>query len=479
MPFQAGEIVGGKYEIIKVIGVGNIGFVVAARRTELGDEVALKFLRSDYAANDDLVARFAREARISVSLRSEHVARVFDVGRLSNGTPFIVMERLEGRDLSRVVAEHGALPPALAIEYVLQTCEALATAHAKGVIHRDIKPENLFLTRTTHGTEIIKVVDFGISKLALTGSVIENAGPLVATMAALGSPLYMSPEQIRACPNLDTRADIWALGCVLYELLTGKAAFDAPSIMQICAMVLESNPAPIERVNPSLASELGLAVTRCLAKDPAARFQSVADLAIALRPFAPDHARILAQRCSYVLKGAVRARLDSVEPDMQPPNPTGSGGGLAVSIAPQASVVDVGPEVSFRPVLKWKRAAFAVVAVGILAGFIAVRRSSDTETSGTRETGSKRVLPPVATATVPSASPVVEDPMAPLAPAVIAPIPSASTERPRTDRSNGERPRFERPNVIRTSPAKSAPPKEKADVATPHHGTESEPDVGF
>src|SRR5258706_5220956 len=238
MPFRAGDVVGGKYEIRKLIGVGNIGYVVSALRTELGDEVALKFLRPELTTNHDLVARFAREARFAVRIKSEHVACVFDVGSLTSGVPFIVMERLEGRDLSRVLSEKGRLPPEVALEYALQACEALASAHANGIVHLDLKPENLFLARLLDGRSIIKVLDFGISKVALTGS-FDNTVPLVRTIASLGSPVYMSPEQIRASKDIDARADIWAMGCVLYELLAGRSAFDAPSLMQICAMILE------------------------------------------------------------------------------------------------------------------------------------------------------------------------------------------------------------------------------------------------
>jgi serine/threonine-protein kinase len=263
--------------------------------------------------------------------------------------------------------------------------------------------------------------------------------------------------------------------------LAGKAAFDAPSLMQICAMILESKPAPLERFAPAIAPGLERVVARCLEKDPAARFQNVADLAVALRPFAPEHARILAQRCSYVLNSAARAKLDSVEPDLAPASSNGSGGGLAVSIAPKAAVVDDAQEVSFRPVFRWKRAVFPAMAVGMLAGWFVVRRSSDAETLRTRETGSERRLSPIVTAAPPPASPVVEVPVAVHpTPTVLAPIPTASTEPPRPVRPSGDRPRSERRNTNHATPAKSGSTKEKAEPTTPSHTpTDSEPDVGF
>jgi serine/threonine-protein kinase len=242
--------VGGKYEIQSLIGVGCIGFVVAARRTDLGDEVALKFLRPEYSADRDLVQRFAREARFTARIKSEHVARVFDVGSLADGAPYIVMERLEGVDLRSHVIETGPLSTEVAVDFVLQACEALAGAHANSIIHRDIKPENLFLTRLVDGTSVVKVLDFGVSKLALTG-IAHKTVPLVNTIAPVGSPLYMSPEQVRTSADVDARSDIWALGCVLYELLTATPAFDAPSLMQICAMILKESP-PLRTVSPGV-----------------------------------------------------------------------------------------------------------------------------------------------------------------------------------------------------------------------------------
>ncbi|HMJ14702.1 MAG TPA: serine/threonine-protein kinase, partial [Polyangiaceae bacterium] len=167
---REGSIVGGKYEVLGLLGDGGMGFVVAARHLELGEVVALKFLRPEALKNPELVARFAREARASAKIKSEYVARVFDVGTLPDGAPFIVMEHLEGEDLSAVLETRGALPVKVAVEYVMQVCEALAAAHALGIVHRDIKPENLFLARRSQGIDVVKVLDFGISKLALTGS---------------------------------------------------------------------------------------------------------------------------------------------------------------------------------------------------------------------------------------------------------------------------------------------------------------------
>src|SRR3954470_23999068 len=260
MPFQPGEVLTGKYEVQALLGVGGIGFVVSAQHIDLGEKVALKFLRPDALTNPEAVGRFAREARASVQIKSEHVARVFDVGHLPDGSPFIVMEYLEGNDLGALLDERGPLPIKLAVEYVLQACQALAAAHSRGVVHRDVKPENLFLERRTQGLDVIKVLDFGISKVALTGSSFESRHPLAQTTMAMGSPTYMSPEQIRASQDIDSRTDIWSLGCVLYELLTGKPAFDAPSLTQISAEILEREPPALRQRCPGASTGLEVVV---------------------------------------------------------------------------------------------------------------------------------------------------------------------------------------------------------------------------
>ncbi len=320
VPFAAGDVIAGKYEVTGLLGTGGMGYVISARHTELGEMVALKFLRPEALVHPELVERFAREARAAAKIRSEHVANVFDVGTLADGTPFIVMEHLAGKDLADHLHHEGALPVAVAVEYVMQACEALAAAHAHGIVHRDIKPENLFLTRQAQGMNIIKVLDFGISKVALP----RGKRDLVRTQMALGSPVYMSPEQIRRSDQVDARSDIWAIGCVLFELLTGVTAFDEPSLLELSAAILERNPVPLLTLRPDASQELEDVVLRCLAKNPDDRYQNVAELAIALFPFAPRRARISAERCYHMLKnaGVLSAELELAS--FYPPSVSGS-----------------------------------------------------------------------------------------------------------------------------------------------------------
>jgi len=301
MPFAPGDLIAGKYEVIKLIGSGGMGYVVSAMHVELGEVVALKFLRPEALQIEELVERFSREARAAAKIRSEHVARVFDVGVLPDGIPFIVMEHLAGQDLADVLQERGPLPIKVAVEYVMQACEALAAAHASGVVHRDIKPENLFLTKHAQGLDFIKILDFGISKVALAPG---GKRGFVRTMMPLGSPVYMSPEQIRSSDQVDARTDIWSLGCVLFELLTGTVAFNEPSLMQLSAAILEHDPVPLRELVEDAPVELEDVVLRCLEKDVDKRYGNIAELAIALYPFAPRRSRISAERCYHALKNA-------------------------------------------------------------------------------------------------------------------------------------------------------------------------------
>ncbi len=213
------------------------------------------------------------------------------------------MEFLEGSDLGSIVQQRGNLGVREATEYVMQTCEALAVAHAKGVVHRDIKPENLFLTSRA-GMSVIKVLDFGISKAALTGSIFGSALPLVKTVNLMGTPLYMSPEQIRSADGGDMRSDIWALGMVLYEILTGSLPFTAPSITELCAAILEAPMVPITQHRSDLPPGFVELLEKCIERDPAKRFQNVAEMAKAFMPFAPKRARICAERAAQALRAA-------------------------------------------------------------------------------------------------------------------------------------------------------------------------------
>jgi tRNA A-37 threonylcarbamoyl transferase component Bud32 len=282
-PFQEGSILRGKYRVERVLGQGGMGVVVAAWHLRLEQRVAIKILRPELIQNHEVVERFLREARAASKLEGDHVVRVTDVETLEDGTPFMVMEYLEGTDLAWVRERNQPLLPADAVDYILEACEAIAEAHAHGVIHRDIKPGNIFLARRRDGRTRIKVLDFGISKLADASGAGAN---LTATSAIMGSAEYMSPEQMQSSRDVDERTDIWALGVSLYELCTGRGAFEAPSLREVCVRVLANDPPPPRSIRPEIPPGLEAVILRCLNKDREQRYATIAALRTALLPFA-------------------------------------------------------------------------------------------------------------------------------------------------------------------------------------------------
>ncbi|WP_437717808.1 protein kinase [Sorangium sp. So ce448] len=322
-PVTEGQILSGKYRVERILGQGGMGVVVAALHEKLHQRVAIKLLHP--GANDEMVERFVREARAAVRLKSEHVARVLDVGTLETGAPFMVMEYLEGSDLQETLRQRGPLDLEEAVSYVLEACEAIAEAHAAGIIHRDLKPANLFLTRAADGTGMVKVLDFGISK-ALADPSTAGAEPelgLTKTAMVLGSPLYMAPEQMRSARSVDARADIWSLGAILYQLLTARVPFDASSLSELILMINTESPPPPTTFRPDLPPGLEAAILRCLERDVAKRFKSVAELAGAIVDFGPPLALASLERIERTL-GLVpavsfRDRASSVRERMSTP----------------------------------------------------------------------------------------------------------------------------------------------------------------
>jgi serine/threonine-protein kinase len=298
-PVRIGEVLAGKYRVERVIGTGGMGVVVEALHVELGQRVALKFMLPAAAENSAAVERFSREARASASLHSDNVVHVTDIGALATGEPFMVMEYLEGEDLGQILKTRGPLGVDEAIDYVLQACAGLAEAHMAGIIHRDLKPGNLFLARRVDTDSVVKIVDFGISKVRVDGAV----GKLTDTRDLMGSPLYMSPEQLASSRDVDGRTDIWALGIIMYELLTGAAPFDGDTLPQICSAVLITQAPPILAKRPDLPVGLSAVVAKCLEKKAADRYASVTELAAALAEFAPPRSIVTLERIARLAGG--------------------------------------------------------------------------------------------------------------------------------------------------------------------------------
>jgi serine/threonine protein kinase len=275
-----GTVVLEKYRVIRNIGIGGMGVVVSATHTQLGTPVAIKFLLPQYASSAEATRRFLREAQAASKIASEHIVRVFDTGISQPWGPYIVMEFLEGDDLSRRLRQ-GPLSIELAIDFVVQSALALAEAHANGIVHRDVKPANLYVIDRPDGTPLVKVLDFGISKVAEASSM-----DVTKTQAILGSGLYMSPEQMKSSKAVDHRTDIYALGVTMFELLTRTQPFTAESFAELAIKVATEPPIPLSSLRQDVSLELAAAIERAYAKKPDDRYQSMGEFALALAPWA-------------------------------------------------------------------------------------------------------------------------------------------------------------------------------------------------
>jgi serine/threonine-protein kinase len=275
--FGVGNVIAGKYVIRALLGQGGMGTVVEAEHLELQERVAVKLLTLDVDRVPAARARFMREAKITARLRGENTTRVTDYGLLEDGTPFMVMEYLDGVDLREVLHKELSLPVGVAVRYAVQACAGLAEAHALGIVHRDLKPSNLFVTTRPDGTDLIKVVDFGVSKsFSLPGT----EDDITATGAILGSPRYMAPEQLESSGRADARADVWSLGVVLYEMLAGHPPFVAESAAALCHQILrDETPSALTGRVPNVTPELEAVVLRCLRRDVDERMPDVGELA--------------------------------------------------------------------------------------------------------------------------------------------------------------------------------------------------------
>jgi serine/threonine protein kinase len=273
-----GQTLGGKYEIVRLLGEGGMAFVFEASHRRLHQRVAIKLLAPEFVSDAELVARFEREGRAVARLRTKHVVRVMDVDATPEGLPYMVMEFLEGRDLDAELQARTQLPLGESVDIILQACAAMIEAHGMGIVHRDLKPANLFLAKEREGSDrVVKVLDFGISKVFGEATRLTTAG------AVMGTVLYMSPEQVRAESNVDMRADIWSLGVILFELLAGRAPFEGSS-PQIAAKIVSADP-PDLRTFATVPEGAALAVRRMLERDRDRRFASVAEVVAALAPF--------------------------------------------------------------------------------------------------------------------------------------------------------------------------------------------------
>jgi hypothetical protein len=452
-----GQVLAGKYRVERVLGRGGMGVVVAARHLQLERLVALKFLLPEACANPEAVARFLREGRAAVQIQGEHVARVTDVGTLEDGAPYLVMEYLNGQDLGAVLQARGPLPIPEAVGYVLQACEAIAEAHSVGIVHRDLKPANLFLARRPDGSALVKVLDFGISKASNPGGTDNQS--LTTTSAIMGSPLYMSPEQVRSSRDVDARSDIWSLGVILQELVAGRPPHMAETASALLASIVADAPEPLRYRRGDAPPELESIVLHCLQKDPARRYANVAELALALKPFGGRDAALSVERICRILGRPV-------EPSVAPPPPQVQAPGVATDARGWASTQGAATAPGGLP-----KPSPGALAAGLVGGFVLLAAVAG-GVVWFRSRAPATAEPPVASEgpsaaaapTPPPPAPAPPEPAPAVAPstATASPTPSASASSAATSvRPVPARPR-PAPGTVKTAP-KSGRPKDMFD----------------
>jgi eukaryotic-like serine/threonine-protein kinase len=419
IPVQPGQLIAERYVVERVLGAGGMGVVVSAVHRTLGERVAIKFLLEHSTAEPRVVERFLREARAAARLQSEHIARVTDVGTLESGAPYMIMEFLDGNDAATEIAERGALPIAEAIDYVLQACEALAEAHSIGIVHRDLKPGNLFLASRPGGFRVVKVIDFGIAKSS------EAVTSLTTTSSTMGSPKYMSPEQIRDSKSVDQRSDVWSMGVTCFELLTGEVPFQSDSLHGTLAGIVSDAPIALRKIRPDAPAELEAALAPCFEKNRDQRYESIAEFARAIAPFGDARAAQYLHKIESVLGvGPSRPRPAQATPIRQSTPTKVVAPGLTVS---GAMPTDGYTRTSF---MSRNRAGKLVVGFALVAalGGASWLLARDSSQPVARE-GSSATMPSV-TAIAPS-PPEPSDSNVPASAAAAEPsVPTATSARP-------------------------------------------------
>jgi eukaryotic-like serine/threonine-protein kinase len=428
---NVGDVLGGKFKVERILGIGGMGMVVLATHMDLDQQVAIKFMLPQAMENPEAAARFTREARAAGRLTNDHVCRVTDVGTFDTGQPYIVMEYMEGLDLGTIIKRKGAQPVSIAVDYIVQACEGMAEAHGHGIIHRDLKPDNLFLATRADGSEIVKILDFGISKAA--------TGIATKTGDIMGSPAYMAPEQMKSTKDVDQRADVWSLGVLLYQLISGKLPFIADTLPALCLAVMNEPPPSLDSIRKDLPHGLAQVVMKCLEKDREDRYRNVHELAKSLAAYGKAESPAAVTRIASMLQ---RKRPPTPPPLMMLPSEFSDVAGVAATLVATSDSVDIPkpkmPAAATRTTIggasgqsmsllnQTRRPGVigvllgAIALVGLIIVMVMIRRGGDDE-PGATTTVTRPITPP------PTAKTEPEKPVSVKAEAIPEPPPDQET----------------------------------------------------
>jgi serine/threonine-protein kinase len=427
-------------QLVRPLGEGGMGSVWIAEHTALHTQVVVKFIAADYATHSEALARFSREAAAASQVKSPHVVQTLDHGVTPDGIPYIVMEHLEGRDLETHLSEVGVMTPREVVEIVTQLSRALEKAHAAGIVHRDIKPSNIFLCDAGDGGVFVKLLDFGIAK----GANVPKLDNGTRTGAMMGSPYYMSPEQVVAAKDIDFRTDLWSVGVVVFEALTGRRPFEAETVGALAIKIhTEALPLPSEK-NPNLPTSVDAWFSRACARAPQDRFAS---------------AKELAEQLQLALTGDARAAI-SLVPSTRRSNIALAETAVAATTDPRAATdAGLGVQTTSRKATsrtaRGVLIAAAVVVVGFTVGIGVIKARNiapDASTSGMVLPADNTKPNTTVTATASTASTSANVPLPPTAAtsAAVSATAAATTTGKRVGTSTAVRPS--------AAPSSSGPP---------------------